>query len=48
MLAADGTEIISFTAREIPEIPAPEEPVSELEQLRADIDYIALMKGVDL
>jgi hypothetical protein len=25
-----------------------EKPVSELEQLRADIDYIALMKGVDL
>lgn len=26
----------------------PEEPVSEVEQLRADIDYIAIMTGVEL
>ena len=48
VLNDDGTEVVSFTAREIPEIPEPEIPVSEMEQLRADIDYIALMKGVDL
>ena len=48
VLNEEGTEVVSFTAREIPEIPAPEIPISEMEQLRADIDYIALMKGVDL
>ena len=30
-------------------IPEPEEtPVSEIEQIRADIDYVAIMKGVEL
>ena len=48
ILNKDKTEVVSFAARAIPEIPEPEHPVSELEQLRADIDYIALMKGVDL
>lgn len=48
VLNEEGTEVISFTAREIPEIPEPEEPISSIEQLRADVDYIALMKGVDL
>lgn len=47
-LNKEGTEVISFTARAIPEIPEPEQPVTEIEQLRADIDYIALMKGVEL
>lgn len=28
--------------------PEPEQPVSETEQLRADIDYIAIMTGVEL
>ena len=44
----DKTEVASFVAREIPVVEEPEQPVSEIEQLRADIDYIALMKGVDL
>lgn len=48
VLNDDGTEVVSFTAREIPEIPEPETPVSEMEQLRADIDYIAIMSGVTL
>ena len=43
-----GTEVVSFTAREIPEIPEYEEPVSAAEQLRADIDYLSVMVGVDL
>lgn len=47
-LNEDGTEVVSFVAREIPEIPEPETPVSEMEQLRADIDYIAIMSGVTL
>ena len=48
VLNSDGTEVVSFVAREIPEIPEPEEPVSASEQLRADIDYIAIMTGVEL
>ena len=48
VLNDDNSEVVSFTAKEIPKIPEPESPISELEQLRADIDYIALMKGVDL
>lgn len=38
--------VTKWTERDIPE--PPEKPVSELEQLRADIDYIAIMAGVDL
>lgn len=30
------------------EIPGTEEPITETEQLRADIDYIAVMTGVEL
>ena len=48
VLNDEGTELVSFTAREIPEKPEPETPVSETEQLRADVDYIAIMTGVDL
>lgn len=44
----DGTEVVSFTPREIPDIPTPEMPVSEMEQLRADIDYLAAITGVTL
>ena len=47
-LNADGTEVVSFAAREIPEIPKPEQPISDIEQLRADIDYLAIMTGVEL
>lgn len=48
VLNDEGTELVSFTAREIPEKPEPETPISEIEQLRADIDYIAALKGVVL
>ncbi len=48
VLNDDNTEVVSFTAREIPVIEEPETPVSETEQLRADIDYIAVMTGVEL
>ena len=34
----DSTEVVSFTAREIPELPKPETPVSETEQLRSYVD----------
>lgn len=40
--------VTKWTAGTIPEIEEPEQPVSEVEQLRADIDYIAIMTGVDL
>ena len=48
VLNNDNNEVVSFTAREIPKIPEPERPVSEAEQLRADIDYIAAITGVEL
>ena len=47
-LNKDGTEVVSFTAREIPVVNEPEQPVSELEQLRADLDYLTIMTGVTL
>lgn len=45
-----GTKVLSFTAREIPVIEEEptETPVTEAEQLRADIDYLAIMTGVTL
>lgn len=48
VLNDEGTEVVSFTAREIPVIPDEEEPVSDMERLRADIDFVAIMTGVDL
>lgn len=47
-LSKDGTEVVAFVAREIPVIEEPEPPVSEAEQLRADLDYLAIMTGVTL
>lgn len=47
-LNEDGTEVVSFTAREIPVEEPIEAPISPTEQLRADIDYIAVMMGVEL
>ena len=44
----DGTKVVSFTAREIPVIEEPEAPITEAEQLRADLDYLAIMTGVTL
>lgn len=48
VLNEEGTEVVSFTAREIPVLPEPEPPVGEMEQIRADIDYLSLMTGVTL
>ena len=47
-LNEDKTEIISFTPTEKPVITEPEKPVTEKEQMRADIDYLAIMMGVEL
>lgn len=47
-LSKDGTEVTAFAAREIPVMEEPEQPVTEFEQLRADIDYLAIMTGVTL
>ena len=41
--------VTKWTPGTIPEPePEPEQPVSEIEQLRADVDYIAIMAGVEL
>lgn len=32
----------------IPDVEEPEQPISEIEKVRADIDYIAVMMGVEL
>lgn len=40
--------VVKWVAGSIPEIAEVEQSVSETEQLRADIDYIALMTGVEL
>ena len=40
--------VTSWVAGTIPEAEEPEKPVSEVEQLRADVDYIAVMTGVEL
>lgn len=39
--------VSKWIARDIPEVEEPE-IVSEMEQLRADIDYISIMTGVEL
>ena len=43
-----GTEVTSFKAKEIPTVEKPEPPVSETEQLKADLEYLAIMTGVTL
>jgi len=40
--------VSKWTAGIIPEVEEPEQPISETERLRADIDYIAIMTGVEL
>lgn len=40
--------VIKWVAGTTPEIEEKEQPVSEVEQLRADVDYIAVMTGVEL
>lgn len=45
----DGVMTVTkWMAGTIPETPEADEPVSEVEQLRADVDYIAVMTGVEL
>ena len=41
VLNDEKTEVVSFTAREIPVIQEPEQPVSEIEQIRASAALIA-------
>ena len=48
VLNDDNTEVVSFTAREIPEVNEVENEPTEYEKLRADVDYIAVMTGVAL
>ena len=40
--------VTKWIAGTIPKIEETEQPPSEVEQLRADIDYIAIMTGVEL
>lgn len=40
--------VTKWTPGVIPESPEEKAPISEVEQLRADVDYIAIMTGVDL
>lgn len=40
--------VTSWTPGVIPEPEPIPEPINEVEQLRADVDYIAIMTGVDL
>ena len=40
--------VIKWTAGTIPEIKEPEQPITEIERLRADIDFLAVMTGVEL
>ena len=47
-LNEDGTEVVSFEVTEIPTFPEPEREPTEEEKLRADIDYLAIMTGVQL
>lgn len=44
----DGRSVTGFTALEAPEIPEVEAVPTAVEQLRADVDYIAIMTGVEL
>ena len=40
--------VTRWTAGTIPEIEEPEQPITEIERLRADIDFLAVMTGVEL
>lgn len=50
-IVVDGQRVVSMTAGVVPD-PAPveeiEEVPTEIEQLRADVDYIAMQMGVEL
>ena len=42
-LNEDGTEVVSFTALEIPEIPEPETEPTQLDRVEAQVTYTAMM-----
>lgn len=43
VLNEDGTEVVSFTAKEIPEISEPVEEPTQLDKIEAQITYTAMM-----
>lgn len=48
-LVVEGNQVVSMTAGVVPDPePEPEPEPTEMEQLRADIDFIAAMTGVSL
>ena len=48
-LVVYGNQVVSMTAGAVPEPePEPEPEPTEMEQLRADIDFVAAMTGVSL
>lgn len=48
-LTVEGQTVVSMTAGVVPEPePEPEPEPTEMEQLRADIDFVAAMTGVTL
>ena len=48
-LVVEGSTVVTMTAGVVPEPePEPEPEPTEMEQLRADIDFIAAMTGVSL
>ena len=42
-LNEDGTEVVSFTALEIPEIPEPEAQPTQLDRVEAQVTYTAMI-----
>jgi hypothetical protein len=47
LVIQDGV-LVDLIPGEVPETPEPEDVPTETEQLRADVDYIAVMTGVEL
>ena len=48
-LTVEGNKVVSMTAGVVPDPePEPEPEPTEMEQLRADVDFIAAMTGVSL
>lgn len=48
-LTVEGNKVVSMTAGVVPDPePEPEPEPTEMEQLRADIDFVAAMTGVTL
>ena len=47
-IEVENSVVTTMTAREVPEPETPDSKPSAIEQLRADVDFIALMTGVEL